>query len=243
MTDVPRTATPRPIVLVHGAWHGAWCWAALQAELDRRGISSYAIDLPGHGASILPLGDLHGDAMLVSEVIDRLGTEVVLVGHSYGGAVITQAATRTDFVNHLVYLTAFVLDEGESLMGLLGSMPHAGVALSAAMRQLDDSATVLDPEAAVPALYGHCAPEVAAAAVQRLSPQPVATFLQAATGAPWRHLPSTYVRCTQDQAIHISHQDLMSQRCSFVATLETDHSPFASAVLETADILEPIARR
>ena len=44
-------ASPRPIVLVHGAVHGAWCWAALQTELDRRGVPSYAVDLPGHGAS------------------------------------------------------------------------------------------------------------------------------------------------------------------------------------------------
>ena len=49
---------PRPILLVHGAWHGAWCWAALQAELDRRGVASWAVDLPGHGLSTEPLGDL-----------------------------------------------------------------------------------------------------------------------------------------------------------------------------------------
>jgi pimeloyl-ACP methyl ester carboxylesterase len=54
--------TSRHVVLVHGAWHGAWCWAALQAELENRGIASLAVDLPGHGASNEPFTDLHGDA-------------------------------------------------------------------------------------------------------------------------------------------------------------------------------------
>ncbi|MPY95620.1 MAG: alpha/beta fold hydrolase, partial [Acidimicrobiia bacterium] len=58
--------SPRPIVLVHGACHGAWCWAAVQAELDRRGVPSYAVDLPGHGTSLAPLEDLHGDAVAVA---------------------------------------------------------------------------------------------------------------------------------------------------------------------------------
>ena len=71
------------VVLVHGAWHGAWCWSALQAELDQRGIASIAVDLPGHGASTAPLGDLHGDAAAVAAVVDRIDGDVVLVGHSY----------------------------------------------------------------------------------------------------------------------------------------------------------------
>src|SRR4051794_4678303 len=83
-------ADPRPIVLVHGAFHGAWCWAALQTELDRLGVPSYAIDLPGHGASTAPLEDLHGDADAVARLLEAIDDEVVLVGHSYGGAVIGQ---------------------------------------------------------------------------------------------------------------------------------------------------------
>ncbi|MGA0194495.1 MAG: alpha/beta fold hydrolase, partial [Ilumatobacteraceae bacterium] len=56
------------VVLVHGAWHGAWCWAPLQTELDRRGIASLAVDLPGHGSTGAPFTDLHGDAAAVIEV-------------------------------------------------------------------------------------------------------------------------------------------------------------------------------
>jgi pimeloyl-ACP methyl ester carboxylesterase len=237
--------TIRPVVLVHGAWHGAWCWAALQAELDRSGVPSYALDLPGHGTSAAPLGDLHGDAASVASVIDRLGTEVVLVGHSYGGAVITEAALHTTHVGHLVYLTAFVLDEGESMtsVAVLADLPPEPEELLGRARSRGDHGTlVLEPQAAIPALYGHCAPEVQQAAAARLCPQPIASFVQTATGAPWRTTPSTYVRCTDDRAIAINHQDAMAARCSSVETLHTDHSPFASMPAATAALLVTLAR-
>src|SRR5690606_3684632 len=111
-----------PVVLVHGAWHGAWCWAALQAELDRRGVPTYAVDLPGHGASLLPLGDLYGDAEHVAAVLAALAGRgpAILVGHSYAGAVVTEAAVRAPVpVGHLVYIGAFALDEGESVFDAL----------------------------------------------------------------------------------------------------------------------------
>lgn len=239
------TDTPLPVVLVHGAWHGAWCWAGLQAELDRRGVPSYAIDLPGHGASSLPFGDLHGCAGLVADFIDRLATDVLLVGHSFGGAVITETGLHTEHVRHLVYLTAFVLDEGDSVIriGSLAGIPAEPPTLLDAARSRVDDFLVLDPELAIPALYGHCAAEVQQAAAARLCPHPIASFVQPVTGAAWRTTPSTFIRCTDDRAIALSHQDAMATQCTHIATLDTDHSPFASMPFETADILERLARR
>jgi pimeloyl-ACP methyl ester carboxylesterase len=237
------SATVRPVVLVHGAWHGAWCWSALQAELDARGVPSYAVDLPGHGISTAALTDLHGDGAHVAQVLAGVGTDVVLVGHSYGGAVITQAAASATNVAHLVYLTAFVLDEGESVLGLAGTLPTASSGLSAVMQQDGDGNFVLaGNDGIVAALYNACPPAAAAAALARLSPQPLATFTQGASAAPWKHVPSTYVRCTDDNAIPLAHQDAMAPRCATIETLATDHSPFVSAVGATADIIERIAR-
>ncbi|MFN8020548.1 MAG: alpha/beta fold hydrolase [Acidimicrobiales bacterium] len=235
--------SPAPlVVLVHGAWHGAWCWSTLQDRLDRRGIASLAIDLPGHGASTLPLGDLHGDAQHVADVIDQWGRPVVLVGHSYGGAVITEAAVRTPLVQHLVYLAAFALDAGESVMSALSSFERREVALGAAMRPQDDGTSVLDPELAADALYGSCPPEVIAPAIARLSPQPNGTMVQPVTGSPRGSIPSTYVVCTLDRAVHPDHQVVMSTRCGTSVTLETDHSPFVSAPDATADVIEEALR-
>ncbi|HEY4331918.1 MAG TPA: alpha/beta hydrolase, partial [Ilumatobacteraceae bacterium] len=142
------------IILVHGAWHGAWCWAALQAELDSRGMPSLAIDLPGHGASGQPFSDLHGDAAAVARLIERLGTPVTLVGHSYGGAVISQAAAGLSAVAHLVYLAAYVPDIGESVTGMSVAMPKVEIPLSKAMA-VDGDGLVIDAAKAGPIFYGH----------------------------------------------------------------------------------------
>jgi pimeloyl-ACP methyl ester carboxylesterase len=243
---MPETAVgseSRPlIVLIHGAWHGAWCWAALQAELDNRGVASIAIDLPGHGASTLPFSDLHGDAQHVVDVVTALDAPVVLVGHSYGGAVITEAAHRlgsssTSPVKHLIYLAAFCLDEGESVMDVARHESGGPVDLGAAMAPIDDGLTVLDPVKAAPALYADCDERAVDAALVRLSPQPLATMVQPASGAPWRTIPSTYVVCTRDRAVHPGHQEHMAERCTNVVRLDTDHSPFLSMTRETADVI------
>lgn len=234
MADLPDLPL---VVLVHGAWHGAWGWAPLQARLDDRGIPSLAIDLPGHGASTAPGTDLYGDARHVADVVERLGRPVVLVGHSYGGAVVTEAAGHSSLVRSLVYLAAFALDRDESIMGLLGALPRQSVALSGAMQMQADGTSTLDPAQAAPALYNTCSPAVARAALARLDPQTMISFSQPVTGDALRRLPSTYVVCTLDEAVAPLHQRHMAERCSTTITLETDHSPFASMPDATADVI------
>ena len=251
MADMETSNTVlRPLVLlVHGAWHGAWCWAALQSELDQHGIASLAIDLPGHGASTLPLSDMHGDAQHVADIALKIGRPVVLVCHSYGGGVIGEAAhilrnSTTAPVQHLLYLTAFCLDAGESVGGLAASLPPEDALLNAAILPGPDGASggtlVLDCTKAHDALYGCCPTNVSDAAIARLSPQPMATFGQPASGAPWKTLHSTYVVCEQDQAVHPNHQRIMAERCGAVHSLNTDHSPFVSMTVETAAIIKNI---
>jgi pimeloyl-ACP methyl ester carboxylesterase len=238
----PEESVAPLVVLVHGAWHGAWCWAALQSELDRRGIASIAVDLPGHGASLLPFTDMHGDAQHVVDVVGKFGRPVVLVGHSYGGAVITEASHRLARspdtpIEHLVYLAAFCLDQGESVMSIATSPEGGPVLLGQAMLPGPEGTTVLDCTKAHAALYGSCPVEVSNAAIARLSPQPMATFAQVTSGAPWKSIPSTYVICELDNAVHPGHQRFMAKRCGNVHSLATDHSPFVSMTTETADIL------
>lgn len=235
-----------PVVLVHGAWHGAWVWAIMQAELDALGVPSYAIDLPGHGVSDQPLGDLHGDAAYVAAAIDRLGTDVVLVGHSYGGAVIGEAALRTDHVRELVFFSAFVLDEGESLAKyplFEGVAEEPPTLIGAARSRTDHGTLVLDPQTAIPAIYGDARPAVAQAFVARLNEQPIATFTQPATGAGWKRAHSTFVRCLRDRAIALNHQDLMAARCDDVVTMDSDHSPALTNPQPCAALVAQIARR
>ena len=231
----------RTIVLVHGAWHGAWCWAKQQAELGRRGLTSLAVDLPGHGASTLPRGDLYGDAAHVAQVLDRITGDVVLVGHSYGGVVITEAAAAATNVAHLVYLTALCLDVGETARSSMADIPTSD--LGAVMRiNREDRTSTADLTLAVGALYGDCDANEVAAALPRLTPQPLATMTQPIRTASWRTIPSTYIACTEDCALPIELQRRLAARCTTTVELPAHHSPFLSMPGAVADVLEPLAR-
>ena len=227
------------VVLVHGAWHGAWCWAAVQAELDGRGVPTLAVDLPGHGASTLPFTDLAGDAAHVADVVARAGRPVVLVGHSYGGAVIGEAGGQGD-VRALVFVAAFCLDSGESVARQTDVSYPPTLAAAATVRT--EGLLTIDPAQATTSFYAECPPPAAEAAIARLGPQPVATFVQPATVAAWHDRPSTYVLCSRDNAIHPLHQAAMAERCGEVVTLDTDHSPFTSATTAVVDVIERVAR-
>jgi hypothetical protein len=96
---------------------------------------------------------------------------------------------------------------------------------------------VLDPIPASVAIYGSCPPEVAEAALRRVGPQPNATFAQATTGNPRPGVPSTYVLCLRDDAVHPDVQRHMAARCDRTVELDTDHCPMLSAVEATADVI------
>ncbi|WP_051063045.1 alpha/beta hydrolase [Ilumatobacter nonamiensis] len=244
--DSSSHADPALVVLVHGAWHGAWCWATLQAELEGRGIPSFAVDLPGHGVSTSQLGGVLDDAAALVAVLDRLAAAdsgpVVLIGHSYGGAVITQAAAGRDDVAHLVYVAAFALETGESVISALGSFERRDVDLAAAMvPTTDGTATTLDPQTAAGALYGDCPEPPARAALARLGPQTMLSMTQPVDANGRQEIESTYVVCTRDRAVHPDHQATMAERCRHRVGLDTDHSPFISAVEPLAAIIGEIA--
>src|SRR5436853_7049381 len=101
---------PSTVVLVHGAWHGAWCWADVIARLDAAGQPSVAVDLPSVSSASATLAD---DVACVRAALDAVDGEALLVGHSYGGVVVTDAG-RHPAVAHLAYVTAFALEPGES---------------------------------------------------------------------------------------------------------------------------------
>ena len=233
---------PRTIVLVHGAWHGAWCWAPLQATLDAAGVPSLALDLPGHSTSPEPLGDLYGDGTAVGRLLDAVANDVVLVGHSYGGAVISEAAADRTNVSHLVYVAAFCLEIDESVLGFSRVQPDQDYVLAKALVFAEDGTTVtVEPSLAREVFYGDCTDNQATAAIPRLGAQPLATFTQFQRSAPWKVLPSTYVLAQRDNAVPRSHQEVMASRCSTVVRLDSDHSPFMSHTAQLASLLVSLA--
>jgi len=227
----------RLVVLVHGAWHGAWCWATLQAELDRRGVPSYAPDLPGHGTSADPPGDLNTHVDHVRALLERLDHEVVLVGHSYAGAVVSGASDALTAGSVVVYVSAFALAAGECINDVIRATPPPTSALRDSFRPGVDQTTTLDPDAAADLFYGRCPPLVTSAAVARLGAQAMAGFTQPAPADPFGRHRTVYVRCTDDAVVPLTQQDAGAARCDHVVSLDADHSPFVSATVALADVI------
>jgi pimeloyl-ACP methyl ester carboxylesterase len=230
------------IVFVHGAWHGAWSWAPVQALLDDAGVASLAVDLPGQGASPLPLVDMYGDARSVVDTLHAIGGSFILVGHSYGGSVISEVAhlvahSSTVELTHLVYIAAFPLDEGESPMTTIMSFEPAETLMGPAMVAREDGTVTLHPERAADALFNELTPQQSAAAMARVRPFNGLSLTMPVSSSAWRRIPSTYIVCARDQAIHPTHQRQLATRCTFTVELDTDHSPFASMPHETTEIL------
>jgi pimeloyl-ACP methyl ester carboxylesterase len=245
----PVSGSSSPVVLVHGAWHGAWCWERVLEGLAARQVPTIAVDLPGHGDDRGPMGDLHTDTGRVREVVGQLDHPVVLVGHSYGGAVITEAGNHPA-VGHLVYLCAMALDEGESCMIAADDPPVAVESedngrpdLSTGMVVSDDGLTIsIEPAVAAAVLFNQCDADTTAWAVERLGPQPLTTLQQPAGAASWRSKPSTYVVCADDRIVHPELQRVMAKRCGGrIAEWDSDHSPFLSHPDRVIDLLAQLA--
>jgi len=99
------------VVLAHGAWHGAWCWARIVADLERRGVSATAVELP--------LTGLAADVAVARAAIEAGGPATVVVGHSYGGSVISLAAAGLPGVTRLIYLAAFLTEPSADTIALV----------------------------------------------------------------------------------------------------------------------------
>jgi pimeloyl-ACP methyl ester carboxylesterase len=227
------------VVLVHGAFHGAWCWSRVVAGLEARGVSAVALDLPGHGESPSALGGLPDDAAFVRARVEACREPVVLCGHSYGGMVISEAADAQGPVRHLVYLAAVAPDPGESLVAALPA--EATARMSAALHPNADGSVSIDPARALELFYQDCDAELARWAVARLGPQRPESLLAPVTRAAWREIESTYVVCERDGAIDAPAQRRLARRCGRRLSWPTCHAPMLSQPERVVELLAGLA--
>lgn len=231
-------------LLVHGAFHGGWCFDPLIAALSAQGHVAVAPDLPGNGPG--EAGGWHrsqaGCAQAVVEVARGMAGPVHLVGHSMGGVTVSNAAEMApELFASLTYLSAFLLPNGRSPFQTTAKWPEDAVKASVKPQILRGNVR-MPADRACAIFYNACPEDVAQASAARLVPQAVRTILGKVRVSPerWGAIPRHYVFCTQDKTI--SH-DRQKQLVAAVGglrgseTLDCDHSPFLSRTGDCADAL------
>ncbi|WP_460060864.1 alpha/beta hydrolase [Streptomyces sp. YKOK-I1] len=198
------------VVLVHGLYHRPGHFAPVAQRLRTAGIEVVVPELHR--------GSLPADTAAVQAVIDSLPEPPTVLGHSYGGSVITGVRGA----GHLVYLAAFVPDAGESAAALGG----ASLQLRDAITPEPDGSTSLDADRAVGTLYGDCPEPLAAWAAGLLRTQAPGCGRGIPEHHSWKRTSSTYVVCAQDRAIDPGLQRKMASRCTDTREWQTGHSPF-----------------
>ncbi|WP_405827979.1 alpha/beta hydrolase [Streptomyces sp. NBC_00105] len=198
------------VVLVHGLYHRPEHFAELAERLRTAGMEVVVPELHR--------GSLSADTAAVQAAIEVLPEPPIVLGHSYGGSVIT----GVHGAGHLVYLAAFVPDVGESAAGLGGASPQ----LRDAIVPEPDGSTSLHPGRAIDTLFGDGPEPLAARAVGLLRTQAPGCGRGVPERHSWKDTPSTYVVCARDRAIDPGLQRRMASRCTDVREWQTGHSPF-----------------
>lgn len=232
-TSTGRAGT---VVLVPGGFLGPWIWQDVESQLRVAGVQARAVTLASVADADAPAScGFAEDVSAVRAALEEVEPPVVLCGHSYGGAVITEAASGPHpSVRRLVYLAGAAPDVGESLADL---GPTALTAVSddeaetssnaneaEQVRLHSDGTIELVVEAAIAGLFNDCDTERANEAAALLRPMNSAVNLQPVTAAPWREVSTTYVRCAEDQVPELLSADFLDY-VDDVVELPTGHCP------------------
>ena len=230
-------------VLVHGAWHAAWCWKHVAPILRSAGHQVYTPDLPGHGedrSAVRPVKpDEYEDA--ICHLISGLDGPVILVGHSMGGIVISRVAERMpQYASQLVYISGFLLMDGQCINDLEDRMEGSLAAPNMVLSR--DRAFLMLPRNIIRSGFYHdCNESDYEYALARIQPQPLLPFITPIklTTENFGSVPRYYIECLQDRAVPPACQRMMytSTKCVQIFQLDCGHSPFFSMYNELIAIL------
>lgn len=236
-------ATLRTFVLVHGAWHGGWCWRAVADRLRARGHAVTTPTLTGLGERAHLLNgavDLHTHITDVeNHILFEDLDDIVLVGHSYAGAVISGLAERmADRIGRLIYLDALLVHDGETCMD---EFPKA---VAEERIRFSREAGGLAMPAPPAAAFDVTDPEQAAWLESKLTPHPTKTYLTKLRlgGIMGNGLPADYIICTDPLYVKAEAAHTRARQTGWpIHEFATGHDAMVIAPMETADLLAAIA--
>lgn len=223
-----------PIILIHGAWMGSWCWDKVHPHLSAGGHRPLAIDLPGRPNNEMAAEDVSLDAFTgdVLQVLDGFAEPAILVGHSLGGVTLSEVAERApEQVQALVYVTAFMLRDGESAREVLrddDSIVRASRKISN-----DGLTSSLRLDKLREALCADCSTDDYERARSLVVPEALAVARTPVhtTAQRFGLVPRFYIECRRDRTIplHAQRRMVEAMPCIEVFSMDTSHSPFFAA--------------
>jgi len=250
--DSVKEGAHSTFVLVHGAWQASFVWDKVKAALESQGNKVIKVELLGHGDDQTPVSEITFDGYVkqVTDVIDGLNTPVVLVGHSLGGAIVTQAATMApQKIEKLVYVAGFIPQSGSSVFDY--SAMDSGTLIPSVLEFSSDgnTVTIADPEVNMRDVFcQYGSDEDIDLLVEKLRPEPVA-----AAGTPLNYNSDVYgtiankyyIYTTEDKAISYPFQQQMVNEAHITKTykIESGHSPFLSKPNELVQLLNQITQQ
>lgn len=242
-----------PVVLIHGAWAGAWVWDRLVPLLEAADLQTAAVDLPGSGVDPTPATRVSLELCVarVGERLSRLDGRVSLVAHSGGGVIASAVAeAMPDRIARIAYVAGMMLPDGMSFASLVDSMrrehPEAVGIGPHLVWSVDGLVSRVPEKAAVKVFFHDCPAQAARAAARRLSPQAERgrALIAQLTAERFGRVPRLYVEAQDDRTVIHAVQRRM---CELVPgakriTMSTGHAPQLSAPRRLADALLPFLR-
>ena len=222
------------LLLLHGAWQGAWCWSPLQEELTSLGVESIAVDLPAGE----PEAGIDRDVDVAREAAEGID-DVVVVAHSLAGLVAPAVAERLG-ARGIVMLSALWPQPGRSAREQARQVPgiYTEAYRQAPQVRYADGSTGLPPDVARDLLYQDCDPGVAADAAARLRPQHWGIWREACPLVHWPDIPTVGYACEHDHMLGREGMILGSERASApLSWLDSGHSPMLSMPAHLAQVL------
>ena len=226
------------VVFVHGACvkDGSWWWHRTAELLDNQGVPSVAPALPSCGEA----GQLGGptgpglpeDVAAVRQVLLDSEEPTIVVAHSYGGIVSAEAAAGSASVRHLLLVSSYLPEIGQTLSDFGDGSPAPFLDVD-----LDAGTFGVRPELLTPTFLQDCDPEIQLGAMDHLARQSVQVLGQPVGAAAWQQVPSTYLVCAQDLGTPPTLQREFARRAGNVIEMNAGHHPFLSQPAAVSDLL------